>query len=251
MTSINTILTGWAVTFGVLGMAALAVPAIAQKAESQRTEAHWESRAAALTGDDADVNAVDNGFLSRRLAETFLNPSLQNPIYRDQSLIQDVTGRAFTNYRQSKNVMAQHRCLSEAIYSEARSEQLAGQKAVAEVVFNRIKSKHYPITLCGVVYEGAERTTGCQFSFTCDGSTAIEPRGKYWDRSQRVATLAITKGFNPVTDRATHYHTHQVNPPWSQTLKMTKTIGSHKFYRFKWRERPVVGVAAASVAPPI
>jgi len=170
---------------------------------------------------------------------------------RDAFLTADVTGKAFRTYRVSKHVMQEHRCLAEAIYYEARSEPLAGQKAVAEVVLNRIKSKHYPNTVCGVVYEGAERTTGCQFSFTCDGSTALEPRGRSWERSNDVAALALTKGFQPLTGRATHYHTHEVNPPWSDTMRMTKIIGSHRFYKFKWRERPVVGVAPFSIAPPI
>ena len=247
MTSIKTILTGWTVTLGVLGMAAVAVPSIAQKAEAQRADAHWENRAQALNSDVAD----DTGTLPKRLAETFLNPEMTNTIFRDGVINDDLAGRALVNYKRSKSVMAQHRCLSEAIYYEARSEKLAGQKAVAEVVFNRRKSKHYPNTICGVVYEGAERTTGCQFSFTCDGSTAIAPKGRTWQRAQRVATLAITNGFNPVTDRATHYHTHEVNPPWSDTLKMTKTIGSHKFYRFHWRERSVPGTSTVAVAPPI
>ncbi|MFN5901342.1 MAG: cell wall hydrolase, partial [Novosphingobium sp.] len=63
-------------------------------------------------------------------------------------------------------------CLAAAVYYEARSESDVGQRAVAQVVLNRVAHPSYPNTVCGVVYQGSERTTGCQFSFTCDGSLA-------------------------------------------------------------------------------
>lgn len=245
MTSMKTILAGWAVTCGAIATAMVAFPAIAAKAEAQRHDAHWESRAQSFATDSAHESRY-----GVRLVDNLLDSDYITPMARDVNLTQSVTGKALENYHTSKTVMAEHRCMAEAIYYEARSEPLAGQKAVAEVVMNRIKSKHYPNTVCGVVYQGAERTTGCQFSFSCDGSTAREPSGVTWERSQDIAALALTKGFKPLTGRATHYHTHDVSPPWSNTLRMTKTIGSHKFYRFKWRERPVAGVSPYSIAPP-
>ena len=63
-------------------------------------------------------------------------------------------------------------CLAEAVYYEARSEPQEGQRAVAQVVLNRVRHIAYPGTICGVVYQGSERRTGCQFTFTCDGSLA-------------------------------------------------------------------------------
>lgn len=246
MTSMKTILTGWAVTCGAVATAMVAFPAIAAKAEAQRSIAQWEVRAEALHQDDTKLESR----YGVRVVDNLLDTDYETAFARDRVLTRNVTGRALENYQTSKTVMAEHRCMAEAVYYEARSEPLAGQKAVAEVIMNRIKSKHYPNTVCGVVYEGAERSTGCQFSFTCDGSSATEPSGRTWERAQEVAALALTKGFKPITGRATHYHTHDVNPPWSDTLRMTKTIGSHKFYRFKWRERPVKGVAPFSIAPP-
>ena len=61
-------------------------------------------------------------------------------------------------------------CLTEAVYYEARSESEEGQRAVAQVVLNRVRHPAYPNSVCGVVYQGSERVTGCQFSFTCDGA---------------------------------------------------------------------------------
>lgn len=123
-------------------------------------------------------------------------------------------------------------CLSEAIYYEARSEDVQGQMAVAEVVMNRVANPHYPKTVCGVVFQGQYRETGCQFTFTCDGSRRIKPRGVEWDRARDIA-LHVLLGLNtPVTNKATHYHTDYVNPYWAAGLVETKIIGTHIFYRF-------------------
>ena len=123
-------------------------------------------------------------------------------------------------------------CLAEAVYYEARSEDATGQMAVAEVVMNRVKNPHFPKTVCGVVFQGQYRNTGCQFTFTCDGSRRQAPRGQSWDRARAVA-LHVAMGLNkPVTNKATHYHTDYVNPYWSAGLVETAEIGTHIFYRF-------------------
>jgi hypothetical protein len=123
-------------------------------------------------------------------------------------------------------------CLAEAVYYEARSEGVDGQMAVAEVVMNRVKNPHFPKTVCGVVFQGQYRNTGCQFTFTCDGSRRHAPRGQAWDRARAVA-LHVAMGLNkPLTNKATHYHTDYVNPYWSAGLIETAEIGTHVFYRF-------------------
>lgn len=126
-------------------------------------------------------------------------------------------------------------CMAQAIYYESRSDPLPGQKAVAEVVLNRVSSKHFPNSVCGVVYEGSERSTGCQFSFTCDGSLETPAGGKAWGRSVRLADYALSGAHKPMTAKSTHYHTTQIDPVWSATLTPTRKIGSHQFYRFKTR----------------
>jgi hypothetical protein len=125
----------------------------------------------------------------------------------------------------------QHDCLSQAIYYEARGESQQGQVAVAEVVMNRVHSPFYPKSICAVVYQGSDRGTGCQFTFTCDGSLASNPRGRAWTQAQRLATAVMLGYTRPITQHATHYHTNAVNPIWSASLIETTTIGSHVFYR--------------------
>lgn len=123
-------------------------------------------------------------------------------------------------------------CLSQAVYYEARGESYQGQVAVAEVVVNRTRSSAYPKTICSVVYQGANRSTGCQFTFTCDGSAHRRPRGRAWERAQQVASQVMQGYARPVTQRATHYHTRAVDPVWSSMLVETTRIGTHIFYRF-------------------
>jgi len=241
------IFAGWAVTIAAVTGAAWAFPAIAEKAASQRESAVWQARAEAFQG--VDLSTVEISGLAENLADFHTDHKITNPLMRDVVMTNDLLGVQSQVFDTAKFKSQEHRCLAEAVYYEARSESKSGQKAVAEVVQNRVKSKHYPNTICGVVYQGAERTTGCQFSFTCDGSTMKEPRGKYWERSQEIATLMVTGGVQPFTERSTHYHTVAINPHWSGNLRPTKQIGSHKFYRFKFRERPAPSVSV-SVAPP-
>ena len=122
-------------------------------------------------------------------------------------------------------------CLAQAIYHEARSETYAGQLAVAEVVMNRVASRRYPNSVCGVVFQGHKRRTGCQFTFTCDGSLKSGEHGLPWAQSQKLAWKVMFGLNDNVSDSATHYHAVYVNPVWAKRLKRTVKIGRHIFYR--------------------
>ncbi len=123
-------------------------------------------------------------------------------------------------------------CLAEAIYYEARSESEEGQRAVAQVVLNRVRHPAYPGSVCGVVYQGPLRAGGgCQFTFTCDGSLAAAPAGPGWDRARRLAAEALAGYVHASVGLATNYHTHQVLPDWAFRLAKATIIGNHIFYR--------------------
>jgi len=128
------------------------------------------------------------------------------------------------------------RCLTQAVYYEAALESTVGQQAVAQVVLNRVRDPNYPNSVCGVVYQGAERVTGCQFSFTCDGSLARAPVRWAWERSRKVAEDALAGHVAAQVGTATHYHADYVLPYWSPTLGKITQIGAHIFYR--WRGAP-------------
>lgn len=124
-------------------------------------------------------------------------------------------------------------CLAAAIYYEAASEADAGQRAVAQVVLNRVAHPAYPKTVCGVVYEGSERPTGCQFSFACDGSLVRRPMPLFWDRALNVAKQALAGYVYAPVGLATHYHTVAIHPYWADSLNYLGTIGAHRFYAFR------------------
>jgi spore germination cell wall hydrolase CwlJ-like protein len=127
------------------------------------------------------------------------------------------------------------RCLTEVVYYEARSEGESGQRAVAQVVLNRVRHPEYPASICGVVYQGSGQSTGCQFSFTCDGSR-FRPVEQYaYAEAKRIAEDALNGSVYAPIGYATHYHTIAVRPYWSSSLAMIGLVGEHIFYR--WRGR--------------
>ena len=123
-------------------------------------------------------------------------------------------------------------CLADAIYYEAASEPDAGQRAVAQVVLNRVRHPAFPGTVCGVVYQGSERG-GCQFSFACDGAMARIPSRVAMARATNVAAAALAGYVYAPVGLATHYHTYAVTPAWNRTLVMTDAVGAHFFHRWK------------------
>jgi spore germination cell wall hydrolase CwlJ-like protein len=124
-------------------------------------------------------------------------------------------------------------CLTQAVYYEAATEGADGQRAVAQVVLNRMRHPAYPSTVCGVVYQGSDRVTGCQFTFTCDGSLARLPVPSLWKQAQTIAAQALAgKVFAPV-GHATHYHADYVLPYWADSLDKSVQIGRHIFYRLR------------------
>ena len=123
-------------------------------------------------------------------------------------------------------------CMTAAIYYEAAWESLDGQRAVAQVVLNRMRHPAFPKTVCGVVFQGSNRTTGCQFSFTCDGSMNRQPQEAAWLRARSVASAALNGYVMKKVGTATHYHANYVAAYWSPSLVKVGTIGAHIFYRW-------------------
>lgn len=121
-------------------------------------------------------------------------------------------------------------CLTQAIYYEAASEPDDGQRAVAQVVLNRVAHPAFPKTVCGVVYQGSERGTGCQFTFTCDGSLARAPQPLFWRRAESVARAALAGYVYTPIGLSTHYHTIAVHPAWDRAMNLVRTIGAHQFF---------------------
>ena len=123
-------------------------------------------------------------------------------------------------------------CLTSAVYYEAGQESTDGQRAVAQVVLNRVRHAAFPASVCGVVYQGSTRPTGCQFTFTCDGSLARRPMASAWARAREVAKAALSGAVYGPAGNATHYHANYVVPYWAASLAKNAIVGAHIFYRW-------------------
>lgn len=225
---------GWMTAFAVIATVSAVIPAIGAQASNQRVNAKWAEAA-------AEFRATEPGSLAVR-ADAL-------PQLSDFADIRGLSKLRVEHRRWAEARAEEHKCLAEAVYYEARSETRSGQLAVADVVKNRVKSKHFPNTICEVVYEGAERPFACQFSFACDGSMEDAPRDPAWQRSLDIAQLSLTSFVSDITENSTHYHTIEIEPVWAATLEQKATIGFHKFYRPSWRERKTGSVGVA-IAPP-
>jgi hypothetical protein len=127
-------------------------------------------------------------------------------------------------------------CLTQAIYHEARGESEAGQWAVANVIINRAMSKKFPTSICGVVFQNADKGRyKCQFTFACDGRSDFGTETAAWNRASKMALTAFRdfqQGERPgvVPNSTLYYHTTAVAPSWSNKFNRVAKIGSHLFY---------------------
>ncbi|MGH7019381.1 MAG: cell wall hydrolase [Brevundimonas sp.] len=126
-------------------------------------------------------------------------------------------------------------CLTKAAYYEARGEGVDGMKAVAQVVLNRARHPAFPNTVCAVVFQGSNRSTGCQFSFTCNGAMRGAVNRAAWNRARDVASKALSGQVYAAVGNATHFHTTGVSPSWRNSLVKVGQVGDHLFYRFGGR----------------
>ncbi len=125
----------------------------------------------------------------------------------------------------------QVRCLQEAIYHEARGEDVLGQYAVGEVILNRVDLPNFPDDVCSVVRQNAHRLNACQFSYACNGRS-VEMRDPEARRlAGAIAQMLLSGAPRELTDGATHFHTTAVRPSWAARFHQTARYGAHLFYR--------------------
>jgi spore germination cell wall hydrolase CwlJ-like protein len=147
-------------------------------------------------------------------------------------VVAEVAAPAIPKDSPVSRLVAEHRCLSEVMYYEARGEGASGQKAVAEVVFHRMRNGNYGNSICAVVFEGAGRPS-CQFSFACNGDMRQAKEPQAWRNAEFLAARIMTGEVRLAnsTGGATNFHAISVEPEWAPTLKRTTQIGNHVFYR--------------------
>jgi spore germination cell wall hydrolase CwlJ-like protein len=148
-------------------------------------------------------------------------------------LIPSISGVTSNNNIEPKQI----ECLSEALYFEGRSESEEGQRAIAEVILNRVASRGYPSTICTVVRQAKFYPSGgidlhsCQFSYYCDGKPEDYKEGKAFVSTYTLSYSIMEFGNTNLTQGATHYHSTTSNPYWTASLVLTTQIGDHLFYK--------------------
>ncbi|WP_417208026.1 cell wall hydrolase [Antarctobacter sp.] len=212
-----------AFTLVAVPLTSVSGPAAADPSRSAQTLLTLESRALARVG---------NGHLK----------GLVTPVAPIPAAAGTVTGKSVAKYDESWIAKqpkakggAQWRCLAEALYFEARGETVEGLFAVSEVIINRVASKRFPSSICGVVNQGTGRKFACQFTYTCDGRPENIDDPRSWDRVGKVARAALDGKSNGLTKGATHYHATWVSPDWARKYTKTYAHGVHIFYRHTWR----------------
>jgi spore germination cell wall hydrolase CwlJ-like protein len=213
----------------------------------QLQEREGEFKSALLTPEAPFADAASSAIEATNSGETIapkgqVTGEGQRPMSPAERLKLDEKGRA-------KAV----KCLTEAIYFEARGEPVRGQIAVAQVVLNRVFSGYYPATVCGVVYQNSERHLACQFTFTCDGIPEVVREPDAWERARKIANESLDgELWLPEVGKATHYHAYWVHPSWVHEMTRMYKVGVHTFYRPKrWgdgADAPEWGDAAATAA---
>ncbi len=144
-------------------------------------------------------------------------------------------------------------CMAAGILYEAGDDTL-GERAVAQVVLNRLRHPAFPKTVCGVVFEGQDRSTGCQFSFSCDGAiTRWHPTDDAWRRAREVAAASLSGAVFKQVGYATHYHTDWVVPYWQSSLDKITAVNTHLFFRWSgwWGTPPAFGRHPETIEPVI
>lgn len=226
--------------------ACLLLPVIGVRFEEQRSEAAFRLQAMTLAEAESIDEATRNVPHSATLLEHNWVRSVGYTIERepraalsryamharDDSAVTSVIPDLVRDLDTAELANAEYDCLTQAIYYEAGHEVPEGKLAVAEVIMNRVADHRYPNSVCDVVYQGATRTTGCQFTFTCDGALRRKPQPEEWAKA-RMAAAHVLMGLNDrSTGSATHYHATYVDPIWNVGLVRTNKIGAHIFYRF-------------------
>ena len=227
-------------------MTAMSATASVKEGKIARAAAEDLADEAELVAEYATFLAEATAMAREELEAPSVKPALRPAAFAGAApRVDDLVAIDFTDFDVARLEGAERNCLAEAIYYEARSESRVGRMAVADVILNRVASPVYPDSICEVVYQGSQRRTGCQFSFTCDGSMKARRNQRQWREAEMLAGAIMAGVRKPVSRNATHYHADYVSPPWADNLSPTAVIGTHKFYRFQ--SKSIVAAAPAAM----
>ena len=108
--------------------------------------------------------------------------------------------------------------LAKCIYAEGRGESYTGQVAIGAVIMNRVKSKSFPNTIAGVVYQNGA------FTAVSDGQINLEP-----DQTAYNAARDAMNGWDPTYGCLYYYNPAVATSSWIFNRKTVVVIGKHVF----------------------
>lgn len=180
----------------------------------------------------SELNSAEYGIFEK---ESLLVSTITDEILKEMSGYRDSADNNFSvkvlDEFSLPKLTSELKCLAEAIYFEARGENLKGQAAVGEVIINRAISKDFPDSICGVVSQGSNRLNACQFSYNCDGKLEIIQEKAVYERILKLSKILLEPSARVLTNGATFYHSKAVEPNWALSFVKTQEIGQHLFYR--------------------
>ncbi len=188
-----------------------------------------QSMAAMLDSEPAPVvAAVDQpevvAFVSRPVVQPVPEPAAPSNEPADAADEDFATLRdAVDSFQDDEALTAEERCMAIAVFYESKGEPLAGQMAVAHVILNRVESRRFPNSVCGVV------TQRSQFSFVRGGRLPSARAGRQWETAKAVTHAAMADAWDSPVGEALFFHATRVSPRWNKTK--VATLGNHVFYR--------------------
>ncbi len=126
--------------------------------------------------------------------------------------------------------------LARTLWGEARGEGAQGMHAVANVILNRVAIAEER----GSFWWGDNIIQVCQkpYQFSCWNRSdpnfqklhMIDKTDLYFATAQRLAARGLAGALEDITGAATHYHTMDVTPYWSQGKNPCTILGNHVLY---------------------
>ncbi|GAB4392393.1 MAG: hypothetical protein Tsb0032_07860 [Kiloniellaceae bacterium] len=198
--------------------------ALASVASSEHVDDAW-TRVTAQSFIPVDVKDIDpDQFFIRQVGISQLD-------------LEEQIARSFTS--DPGKLREELTCLAQNIYFEARSEPIEGKLAVAHVVMNRVASRYFPDTVCGVVQDGTDEVLHrCQFSWYCDGKADEVEDKTAWKEAKKLASKVYWGRAEDPSGGALWYHADYVKPVWRKAFAKGPQIGRHIFYTRKPQAAP-------------
>lgn len=225
----------WRERIGGIAGFVIASGVIALAATSDRAPRPWDEVVPPATGSEQELDALP----ARGAAAPLLGSAALLPM--DEARARNAADPFFAGplapaapFRftgSSIDLARATQCLALAAMAEAGPTD-DGQRAVIQVILNRVRHPAFAGTVCGVVFEGSQRRTGCQFTFTCDGSLARGYADQSWAAARQRAVEALNGRVYAKVGNATHYHTDWVYPWWSPKLQKIAQVETHLFLRW-------------------